>query len=160
MKWSVHFVVGATVGLIFAKYTGTDYTLMGLTGALFGVLPDADIMLDAVGIARHRGAYSHSIFSSILFGIIVGPVAYFLFSFSPKTSVLLGLLASAASFSHVLTDTLTYSGVRIFWPFSKKKYRGFIKYDNIPANLLIIVLCLLLLYLTGIIPDEAVIFNR
>ncbi len=152
MKWSTHFVVGATVGLIFAKYTGMDYILMGLVGALFGVLPDADVMLDVLGIAEHRGAYSHSIFSSILFGIIVGPVAHFVFSFSLKTSVLLGLLASAASFSHVLTDALTYSGVRIFWPFSKKKYRGFIRYNNIPANLLIILLCLLALYFMGIIP--------
>ena len=149
MKWSTHFIVGATIGLIFAKYTGMEYILMASAGALFGVLPDADIILSALHIAEHRGAYSHSLGSSVIMAIITSPIVYLFFDFTIKESAYLGALAFTASFFHTLADTMTYSGTRALWPLSDKKYRGFVRFNNIPANLFIIVLCIVLLYFLG-----------
>lgn len=151
MKWSTHFIAGASAGLIIARYTGMDYLLMGLAGALFGVLPDADIIPSAIGLGEHRGAYSHSLGSSIILAIITSFIVYLFFDFSPEESFYLGIVAFSASFLHTLLDTLTYSGTKALWPLSKKKYRGFIRYNNIPANLLIILLCLIALYYSGIL---------
>jgi membrane-bound metal-dependent hydrolase YbcI (DUF457 family) len=152
VRWSTHFIVGATAGLIIAKYTGTDYILMGSAGALFGVLPDADIILDTLGIADHRGAYSHSLGSSIFLGIAASIIAYYMFAFTLKGSIIMGFLAFSSSFLHTLTDTLTYSGTKLLWPFSRKKYRGFVRYNDIGMNALIITLCIATIYLLKLFP--------
>ncbi len=152
MRWSTHFIVGATAGLIMAKYTGTDYLLMSSAGALFGVLPDADIILDTLGVGKHRGAYSHSLGSSIFLGILTSAVAYMVFAFTMKESIYMGTLAFSASFLHTLADTLTYSGTKLLWPFSSKRFRGFVKARNIGANLLIIFLCIVVVYYLKIFP--------
>lgn len=146
MKWSTHFIVGATAGLIIAKYTGMDYMLTGLAGAFFGVLPDADIILDSLGIGGHRGVYSHSLGSSAALGVLTLIGAHHIFYLPIKESMYFGSLAFLSSFLHIVTDSMSYSGVRLFWPISGKKYRGFMKHDNIAANLLIILLCALILY--------------
>ena len=152
MRWSTHFIVGATAGLVMAKYTGTDYLLMGSAGALFGVLPDADIILDTLGIGEHRGAYSHSLGSSIFLGILASVTAYMVFAFTVKEAIYMGVLAFSASFLHTLADTLTYSGTKLLWPFSNKRFKGFVKARNIGANLLIIFLCIVLIYVLKIFP--------
>ena len=152
MRWSTHFIVGATVGLIFAKYVGGDCILMGLAGAFFGVLPDADIILDTLGIADHRGVYSHSLGASMVIGAIASGFSYLVFDFPMKESIYMGVLGFLASFLHTVTDALTYSGARVLWPLNRRKFRGFIRYSNLAANLLVMLLCLAVLYFEGIIP--------
>ena len=151
MKWTTHLIVGATAGLIIAKYTGIDYVLMASAGAFFGVLPDGDIIISTLGLGEHRGAYSHSLGSSVIMGIIAVLGAHYLFYYPFKLSLYLGFVAFSASFLHDLTDALTYSGVKLFWPLSKRRYRGFVRYNSIVANMAIIIICLAALYYAGIL---------
>ena len=149
MKYSTHFIVGLTTGLLFARYLGGGYLLMGLAGALFGVLPDSDIILSKLYIAEHRGAYSHSLGSSLILGAAAGLSAYYLFGLGLHLSLLMAVLAALSSFLHVLADSMTYSGTYMLWPLSRRRYRGWVRYDSITANIGIISLCILSLYLAG-----------
>ncbi len=151
MKWSTHFITGMTVGLLFARFLGGDHLLYGLIGALFGVLPDADIILDKLYLAEHRGAYSHSLGASAIMGAMAGIFAYFLFSMGAEASFIIGILSLSASFSHVILDSMTYSGVKMMWPFSSRKYKGWVRYDNLAVNIGIILACTAALYFTGIL---------
>ena len=153
MKWSTHFITGMTVGLLFARFLGGEYALYGLIGGLFGVLPDGDIILDKLYLAEHRGVYSHSLGASIVMGIIAGLSAYFLFSMGAQESAIIGLLSFSAAFSHVILDSMTYSGVRMLWPITSRKYNGWVRYDSIPANLGIDLACMGALYIFGVFQD-------
>ena len=149
MKYSTHFIVGLTAGLLFARYLGGGYILMGLAGALFGVLPDSDIALSRLHIAEHRGAYSHSLGSSVILGIAAGLSAFYIFDMEIRTSALMAILAFASSFLHVLVDSMTYSGTYMLWPITRRRFRGWVRYDSITANLAVISLCVLSLYMAG-----------
>ena len=153
MKWSTHFITGMTVGLLFARFLGEDYLLYGLTGALFGVLPDADIILDKLYLAEHRGAYSHSLGASLVMGAIAAAGAYFLFSMGLQESVVLGSLSFTAAFSHVVLDSFTYSGVEMMWPLTSRRYKGWVRYDSLSANFGIILACLGILYISGVFSE-------
>ncbi len=148
-----------TVGLLFARFLGGDYLLYGLTGALFGVLPDADIILDKLYLAEHRGAYSHSLGASLFMGILAALGAYFIFSFEMEESAVLGALSFTAAFSHVILDSMTYSGVEMMWPLNSRRYKGWVRYDSLSANLGIILACGGILYVAGVFQEFLVILH-
>lgn len=111
-------VLGAAVGeAALGKKVGNKAMLYG---AIFGTLPDLDILASPftdplTAIEIHRG-FTHS----ILFAIAFAPVFGFLVSKierrGPATFKEWSWLVFLALFTHSLLDALTTWGTKLFWP--------------------------------------------
>ncbi|KYC45618.1 MAG: inner membrane protein [Candidatus Methanofastidiosum methylothiophilum] len=108
-----------------------------LVGGLFGILPDSDVIF-----RKHRNGLSHSIFTSFLILLVILSLSIIkneeiISSFFTWDSA---LVASVAVLSHTLADSLTSSGVPLYYPFGKRKHVHFpliggrLSYDNSFAN--------------------------
>jgi len=92
---------------------------LGLIAAGVALLPDLDFLLipflpETTRFAFHRGP-SHSLFISIVMGIVLGSLTYRWLHLSwRRASLLIGL----AWFSHILLDMCTGFGVALWWPVS------------------------------------------
>ena len=96
-------------------------------------LPDIDMQLRQYGI-KHRGKYSHSLFSAILAGVLFG----LLFWYTHNSLVWVGIGFSSAFFgvvTHLIGDTFTYHSFMPLWPFSQKEVSfGFCSAGNRSVN--------------------------
>jgi len=145
-------VTHGLVGLVLGLMQGGPLSLTNgmMTASLAGsVIPDLDIIFQLRGdyayLKQHRG-YSHSLPSAFLSS---GAGALILRLFYPDQQfgllfggVLLGFL------SHLFLDLLNSYGVKILWPFSRKKYT----WNLLPLiDPMLLLLCLLsmLLHYTG-----------
>ena len=134
MEWKTHVSLGILFGviayIIFSKKFYADINLIDFIvwTVFFSVASDFDVILE------HRSEYTHSLLS-VLFGFIIG--------FLLKRNLLWAFIAAASVLSHVFADSLTSSGVPLFYPFSKKKHMHFpyiggrMRYDNKHANKMI-----------------------
>jgi membrane-bound metal-dependent hydrolase YbcI (DUF457 family) len=143
MRRVTHLVVGITIGLIVSYYYGraADYLYPAL-GGFFGILPDFDIFLAKAGIARHRGAYSHSFLSSLVLAVIAGAVLFFGYGWLFGNILPVSAVIFLATFAHTATDSMTKGGTKLFYPFSGVKIHGRIDYDDWLYNGLLVLLCL------------------
>jgi membrane-bound metal-dependent hydrolase YbcI (DUF457 family) len=110
-----------------------------LQGAIFGVIPDLDLVFK--GILDHRCGLTHSLVSVL----ILFPLLAVLFHVSP----LIGLFST---FSHWISDAITIQGVRVwgvspgFFLNHRRDFRlAEIRSNSKIANLSLWVICLLLL---------------
>ena len=143
MKYHTHLIIGATAGIIIASHTGQSMPLFAIIGGIAGVLPDMDIYADKIHVAAHRGAWSHSLMASILAAIIsFAPLYYMGYG---MFSAYVTITVFSAFFLHAIADTMTYSGTYLLYPLSKRRYRGFVRYDNIFMNSFLIIICILFL---------------
>ncbi len=142
MEWKTHISLGILFGLIayivlsrkfFAEINLIDFLIWT---SFFSIAPDFDI------IFKHRSEYTHSLLG-VFFGFIIG--------FILKRNLLWAFIAASSVLSHVLADSLTSSGVPLFYPFSKKEHVHFpyiggrTRYDNKYANKAIQILGLFLI---------------
>jgi len=131
MEWKTHISLGILFGLIayillsrkfFAEINLIDFLIWT---SFFSIAPDFDI------IFKHRSEYTHS-----LLGVFLG----FIIGFILKRNLLWAFIAASSLLSHVFADSLTSSGVPLFYPFSKRKHVHFpyiggrTRYDNKYAN--------------------------
>ncbi len=130
--------MGATAGFIIGYHTGTGLLLFTAVGAFFGILPDWDIILQDLGGPRHRNVWSHSLLSSAILSIMMFALWHMYPLYVPRDS---WLVVFTATFLHTAADSLTYSGTRMFFPFSGRTIRGEVRYDSIAANTLLILSC-------------------
>ena len=106
-----------------------------LAAGFFGILSDFDLLLKI----RHRG-FTHSLIFLFLISILI----YYL----DKSLVIFALIGVG---SHILLDSMTKSGVQLFYP-KKKKYRILsFRYDSFVLNGLIILFSLYILEKNGVV---------
>ncbi|MCD6461382.1 MAG: metal-dependent hydrolase [Thermoplasmata archaeon] len=163
LKMYTHALVGSSASVvlvalvgshpaasIYLQTRGVGVLEAAAVGAFFGVLPDMDIILHGAGAMRHRGPLSHSLLASILISL----AALILLPFVPRGLPVhpgswIPAVAFLASFLHSAVDSLTPSGTLLFYPLSRKRFRGGVRYDSIWANVLISAVALALAALIG-----------
>ena len=100
-------------------------------GALFGTIPDLDVLLvpffsEFQKISLHRG-YSHSILFCLAIGIIGAYILSRLNWTKSLSYVRLWIFAFLALFTHVMLDAFTSYGTQLFLPFTDLR----VSYDSI-----------------------------
>lgn len=89
-------------------------------------LPLIALFTSYLALTKHR-RLSHSLLSNSIFGLLS------VFGFG----ILIGFYAFYGYFMHLMEDLITYGGVPLLYPFSKKKYRiPIIKVDSFVGNLI------------------------
>ncbi|MFB6271748.1 MAG: metal-dependent hydrolase, partial [Salinibacter sp.] len=93
-----------------------------LWGAVFGLLPDLDVLANPFLSEAQALTFHRSLTHSLLFIAVVTPLAAFLLRrFASDETPSVGRwagLVGAALVTHVGLDCLTTYGTQIFWPFS------------------------------------------
>jgi inner membrane protein len=121
-----HLAVGAALGAIYSRKTGSNPRTTILTFAALAVAPDLDLISGAFGVTpdtplSHRGI-THSFTFALAVAILVGIWAH-----GRGRGVLAGGVTLAALASHGFLDTLSQlgAGPMLLWPFTTQSY-GFI----------------------------------
>lgn len=121
MKGTTHLVFGFLVSVLFIKYVGSSSPILFVILALFGsLLPDIDHPKSKLGkfvkpigwVVEHRG-----FFHSLSFLFIVTLVSIYVFK--QPYAIPVGVI------SHLISDSFTKQGIKLFFPF-KFKLRGFV----------------------------------
>ena len=112
--------------------------VMALLGGFVARIPDWDIYLNkemgwnSVNMA-HRSVYSHSILGVFLFGLAFVLVIYTINQVIKKFELgkllpnkIISIALSASVLSHVVSDSLEDYPTRVFYPFTKDEFYGFI----------------------------------
>lgn len=125
---------------VFGAEAMNVYELLWWTG-LFAVLPDTDIILQKFLPVKHRGYFSHSIFTILLAGaIVVAGVVLAHQEVIPQLKYCTpfsAILASFSVFMHLVGDSITKTGVPFFWPNKACHFPfigGYAAFDNIFLN--------------------------
>ncbi|MCC7573723.1 MAG: metal-dependent hydrolase [Candidatus Methanofastidiosum sp.] len=111
-----------------------------IIGGIFGVMSDIDIF-----IRKHRSGLTHSVFTSVIVFLVISSLSIIKFGGILSNFITWdsAIVASSAVFSHTLADSLTFMGVPLYYPFSKRKHVHFpliggrVRYDDSFANTLI-----------------------
>jgi inner membrane protein len=119
-----HLAVGAAIGAVYSRRTGTNPKIAILTFAGLALAPDLDLVSGVFGVTpntplSHRGI-THSVFFAMAVGTLVGGVL----RGSSLRSFLTGFAVFAAMSSHGLLDTMSRlgNGPMLFWPFAVVSY--------------------------------------
>lgn len=147
----------------------SNYELLMWTG-FWGVIPDIDIILQRYLPIKHRGIWTHSLWSSLFFpGLILlyflisnyGQVPLPRFAFLTPFTV---ILAFFGIFMHVIGDSITKSGVPLLY--AKQKWHfpiigGHATFDNPILNLIPLAIAGALIYsLFGFKPETLKRFGK
>ena len=138
----VVFAVGLVVFLAGLMGAGLVSTGVGLASVVL-----VNVFVDMVGHERRggwvtRSPWSHSIFFVSILSIVVAALLSRMASVGDWRVYLLSL---AGGLSHLVLDALTPAGVAPFWPFSSKRVRGRIRYDDRLVNMVFQVVGVVLL---------------
>ncbi|MFW6233493.1 MAG: metal-dependent hydrolase [Nanoarchaeota archaeon] len=128
MLWRTHILITLFFCLCLIQYFEEKILLIFI--ALFATLiPDIDssdsklgknkIFLPLQLFTKHRGFFHSLVFLVILCLLII------LFFPLLNKSILFGLIIGYSS--HLIADALTIQGIAFFYPFSRKRIRGFIR---------------------------------
>ncbi len=115
--------LGAAVGeLMLGKRLGNRALLWG---ALFGTLPDMDVLLapflsTAGKLVHHRGA-SHSLLLMVLASFALAPWLAKLWKKEKVSKPVAGAFVFVVWSTHVLIDCFTVYGTSVLWPFSEAR---------------------------------------
>ena len=126
----------------------TNPLLFAWIGGFFGALPDVDVVFSQFKIIEHRSIWSHSLLAALLITAFMGLVLWarpldssvvegFNILYNNKGLTL--LVTFIGVFSHANLDSLTHSGTFLYYPLTKKRYTGWIKYDNTLANVAVTI---------------------
>lgn len=121
-----HALAAASMGSLNPpKEQRLKFYLLGMFCAIF---PDADVIAFSFGIPYeslwgHRGI-SHSIFFSMIFGVLISWIFYPKEAILSKKGLLLSLYFALCSLSHAVLDAMTTGGlgVAFFAPFENSRY--------------------------------------
>ena len=143
MKRTTHLLTGIAIGSLVSLLFHQDTISMMAVGAAFSVLPDIDILLSGLGKRVHRSPATHSLLASIIMAlawmVLVGPTGRSLDPnpFSGIPPLPSGAIAFLASFLHSAEDSLSIYGCRLFYPISRRVFKGPVRYDDWATNALI-----------------------
>ena len=139
MKRITHLLTGMAVGAAASRLLDGGLELV-LLGALAGVLPDLDVLLKPLHPEVHRSAWSHSIGASmaasaalLLFMTVLSPVLLD-WDIGETESLACAGVVFLSMFMHSAGDSFTRSGCRLLYPFSKRRFSGPFRYDDVVAN--------------------------
>jgi membrane-bound metal-dependent hydrolase YbcI (DUF457 family) len=140
-KRTTHLLSGAAVGAAVSVAVPCDPYLLIAVGALFGIAPDFDLLLSPLFRGAHRSAGSHSLLASFVASASWAVVLVFVApALDPSLAADENTLASTTAvvflsmFVHAAEDSLSIGGCRLFYPLSKRRFRGPVRYDDIATN--------------------------
>jgi len=140
MLFRTHLAFGLLSGLLFVKWLNISYFWLILV-MFFSVFVDIDEYKSKVGkkviflsfviklLFKHRGLIHSLILPLIIFGFL-----WFFDYFILGLSILIGYG------SHLLLDILNISGIRLFYPISNFKVKGFVKTGSMLENILFVLI--------------------
>lgn len=146
MLFRTHFVFGLFIFLLIYPFFENLFlfSLFFLFSIFFVDVDSKKSRMGKIIIFRplqlvfsHRGMF-HSIFFALALVCFL-----ILFDLSAGFGFLIGYL------SHLFLDCFSVSGVRLFWPISAKKVRGFVKTGGIIEEILFVFLLLFDVYFVG-----------
>src|SRR3989344_8307617 len=143
MLFRTHFVFGILIGLVGISFFSDNSAkiMFFLAVLLSSMLVDIDLESSEIGkrskplsnifnfLFSHRGVV-HSIWPGIL---IFAALSLF-------KQYIVGYGVIKGYFSHLLLDGLNKQGIRLFYPFSKLKMRGFVRTGGIVESFIFFVL--------------------
>ena len=150
---------GAAVGAVVSVVAPCDaYVLMAI-GAFFGILPDFDLMLAPLYRGAHRSVGSHSLMASAAAAacwatllVFVAPAMDHSLTADRDTALSTTTVVFLSMFAHAAEDSLSVGGCRLFYPFSRRRFRGPVRYDDVVANsILIVVAVVVILASSGLV---------
>ena len=147
MLFHTHLLLGVALFLLASRFFPEMYSVISLLLVLFGsILPDIDEQHSKMNqwsgilgriiafLFKHRG-----FFHSLLFlGILAGLLWYAGFG-------LYGLALSVGFFAHLMGDSLTPLGIRPFYPFSLKVFRGPIRVGGVVEMMMMLGLIVIIM---------------
>lgn len=153
-KRSTHLVSGIAAGAVIGSFVGGDIVLHMAVGAAFGVLPDLDLLFSGFGRRVHRSPASHSLLASALMAgawalsLAVAPGISGLDHLSSWPISSTAAVAFLASLLHAAEDSMTLYGCKLLFPLSSRTFRGPVRYDDLAANLGLVVLALFVIVIS------------
>ena len=146
MLFRTHFVV-ALFFFIFSYHLFPNIFLFGLFFLFATLFVDIDSSKSKMGrifvfrpfqlLLSHRG-FVHSLFFAIFLSALI-----YVFNHSAGLGFLLGFLL------HLVLDCFSLSGVRLLWPFSKRKISGFVKTGGVFEEILFVLFLLVDIFFVG-----------
>lgn len=143
-----HLIFSFLIGLLIINSFNIQSKIIFIIIMLIAsALPDIDSYRSKIGkkikpisflinlFFRHRGIF-HSPFILMLISLVIA-----LINHEIAAAFFIGYL------SHLILDSLTPGGVMFFYPFSKKRTKGFIRTGSLFENILFILLLTLCFYM-------------
>ena len=155
MKRTTHALSGAAIGAAVSVVAGEDYLSLVAIGAVAGVVPDIDALIPLLSRRIHRSAATHSALAatilSVAWMIALSGLSRMTTLGLPGTGYLLssGFVVFASAFGHAAEDSLTVAGCRLLYPFSRRRWKGPVKYDDPVANTALSAAAAVVLLLTA-----------
>ena len=121
-----HLAVGAALGAIYSRKTGSNPRTAILTFAALAVAPDLDLISGAFGVPPDTPLSHRGITHSLTFAVAVATLAAFGARRWGRGAMVGGMTLGALA-SHGILDTLSQlgAGPMLLWPFTTQSY-GFI----------------------------------
>ena len=139
-----HLIFSFLIGLLIITSFNIQNKIIFIAILLIAsIIPDIDSYKSKIGkkikplsfliniFLGHRGIF-HSLFLLILISFVIAIVKT-----EPAIAFFIGYL------SHLLLDSLTPEGVMFFYPFSKKRTKGFIRTGSLFENIFFFILIIL-----------------
>jgi len=144
MMFRTHLIFSFLIGLLIITSFNIQNKIIFIAILLIAsIIPDIDSYKSKIGkkikplsfliniFLGHRGIF-HSLFLLILISFVIAIVKT-----EPAIAFFIGYL------SHLLLDSLTPEGVMFFYPFSKKRTKGFIRTGSLFENIFFFILIIL-----------------
>lgn len=120
--------------------TGEDTVTLVAVGCVAGVAPDYDLLLARITQRVHRSVASHSLLAAVALSCCWAAILLIL-RYEYLSSVLdmryissSALVVFMSAFMHAAEDSLTMAGCILFYPISKRRWTGPVRYDDFAAN--------------------------
>jgi membrane-bound metal-dependent hydrolase YbcI (DUF457 family) len=143
MKRTTHILSGVASGVAISVMTGEDLLTLGAVAAIAGIAPDFDLLFAAVSRRIHRSPASHSLLAAVLMALAWLSALSVLMHWTGSERIDAGfILASTlavflSAFLHAAEDSLTLAGCALFYPLSRRRWSGPVRYDDVVANALL-----------------------
>jgi inner membrane protein len=118
-----HLAVGAALGAVYSRATGSNPRITILTFASLALAPDLDLVTSAFGAPGNTPLDHRGITHSLPFAMILGLLVSLVFHKRGR-GLLAGLLTFGALGSHGFLDSMSErgGGPMLLWPFTAENY--------------------------------------
>lgn len=140
MKRVTHALSGAAVGASISLMTGEDVVSLVAIGVGAGVAPDLDLIFTPFSRRVHRSPATHSVLAAVIIAlswfVVLSCLSLWTGAVQLHSLYLCAssLVVLASVFVHAAEDSLTVSGCKLFYPISRRRWNGPVRYDDPLAN--------------------------